>query len=121
MSLLPDNFTGIDLDTHANPDTWGTDTEILAAAGRDKPFKIIGLSLEADASEKFRIRLSSDSGSTHFIDFQVEGEIAVNKRESIQLPSGTSFIFNSATKISGSAKSESGGDTATVWLEIQEI
>lgn len=119
--LLPDNFTGVTLATHANPNTWGNDTEILAAAGRDKPFIISGISIEADATEKFRVRLSADSGSTHFIDIQLEGTANANKRESVQFPSGSEYIFNHATRISGSAKSESGSNNAVVWLEIQEI
>ena len=118
--LLPDNFTGVDLDTGAGT-AWGNDTEILPAAGRDKPFRVVEVSVEADANEKFRIRLSSDSGATHFVDFQVEGETAAARRQSISLPSGTEEIFNHATRISGSAKSESGSNTATVWIGIQEI
>ncbi len=121
LTLLPDNFTGVDLDTAAGANTWGTDTEILAAAGRDNPFRVIGFSVEVDAAEKFRIRLSADSGSTHFADIQVEGSIAVAERTAIQLPAGTEEIFNKGTRISGSSKSESGSDTATIWLQIQEI
>ncbi len=119
--LLPDNFTGVGLGTHVNPDTWGTNTEILAAVSRSKPFRVTSLSIEADASEKFRVRLSSDAGTSHFMDIQIEGEANANKRESIQLPGGTDRILNYNTQISGSSKSESGGGTATVWLEIQEI
>ena len=121
LILLPDNFSGVDLDTHANANTWGSDTEILAAAGRTKPFRIIGVVVEADAAEKFRIRLSSDSGLTHFADVQLEGEIAAVRRVGITLPSGTEEIFSYNTKISGSSKSESGNNTATIWLQVQEI
>lgn len=119
MIFLPDDFVGVNLDTHANPDTWGTNTEILA--GIFFPFKVVGISVEADATEKFRIRLSADSGSTHFVDFQVEGTANINKRVSIQLPTATDFIFNRVTRISGSSKSESGNNTMTVWLEVQVI
>jgi len=36
-------------------------------------------------------------------------------------PGGTEFIFNKGTVISAQSKSESGSNTATVWLEIQEM
>lgn len=119
--ILPDDFNGVTLPIVGGGDTWGVDTEILAAAGRDRPFRVIGVSIEADATEKFRIRLSGDSATTHFTDFQIEGENNVNRRQVISLPSGTEFIFNRRTRISGSAKSESGGNNAKIWLEIQEI
>lgn len=121
LTSLPDDFTGVNLDTGLAADTWGTDTEILAAAGRTKPFRVIGIAVEADANEKFRIRLSSDSGSSYFADTQIEGQVAAVQRQSISLPSGTEEIFNYNTRISGSAKSETGTNTATVWLQIQEI
>jgi len=119
--LLPDDFTGVDLDTHADPATWGTNTEILAAVGRTKPFRVIGIIMEADANEKFRVRLSADGGTSHFTDIMVEGAANAAKRESVQLPPGVEVILNQGIQISGSSKSESGNNTATVWLEIQEI
>jgi len=118
--LLPDNFTGVSLGAGA-ANVWGSDTEVLSAASRDKPFRVNAISVEADATEKFRVRLSADSGSTFFVDFQMEGTANANKRESIQLPAGTGEIFNHGTRISGSCKSESGGNNAIVWVEIQEI
>lgn len=121
LTLLPDNFTGVALNTNAVANTWGVDTEILSAASRDNPFRIVGISVEADADEKFRIRLSNDSGATHFTDVQLEGDLNAAKQEAIQLPAGTEEVFNVGDRISGSAKSESGGNTATVWLQVQEI
>lgn len=120
LTLLPDNFTGIDLDTGA-ADTWGTDTEILSVASRDNPFRVIGFAVEADANEKFRIRFSNDNGVTHFADIQVEGQVAAATRQAFSLPSGTDEIFNKGDKISGSSKSESGSNTSTIWLQVQEI
>jgi len=77
--------------------------------------------VEADAAEKFRIRFSKDSGSTCFADIQFEGDVNVARQEVIQMPAGTEEIFNKGSRISGSAKSESGSNTATVWLQVQEI
>ena len=120
-TILPDNFTGVDLDTNVAADTWGNDTEILAAAGRVIPFKVVGIHVEADATEKFRVRLSADSGTTHFVDTMLEGAANAQKRVPITAASNTDFVFNQGIRISGSAKSETGGDTATVWVEVQEI
>lgn len=121
ISLYPDNFTGTTVNAHANPDTWGADTELLSAASRDNPFRIIGIQVEGSAAEKFRIRFSSDSGTTHYDDVHVEGEVNALKRQIIAAPSGTEFIFNKGTRISASVKSESGGNSVVIWLEIQEI
>jgi len=120
LTLLPDNFTGVDLDTGSGT-AWGSDTEIIAANAIDDPFRVVGVSVEADANEKFRVRLSNDGGATHFVDVQLQGQNAVPARVPISLPSGTEEIFNTDDKISGSAKSESGSNTATIWLQIQEI
>ena len=120
VSLLPDNFTGVGLVGGA-ANTWGNNTEILSAASRTRPFRVNGVSMEASANEKFRVRLSADGGVTHFLDIQIEGALNAAQSEAISLPSGTERIFNYNTQISGSSKSESGGDTATVWLALQEI
>ncbi|GAG85026.1 unnamed protein product, partial [marine sediment metagenome] len=67
MQLLPDNFAGINVSASTTGgDIWGVDTVVLASGTRDKPFKVIGMSAEADDTEKFRLRLSDDRGLTHF-------------------------------------------------------
>lgn len=121
ISIYPDNFAGSTVATHANPATWGTDTEVRAAATATAPFKVVGVHAEANANEKFRIRFSHDSGLTHYDDILIEGVANAVKREAIAAPSGTEHIFNKGTKISASAKSESGGNSTVVWIEIQEI
>jgi hypothetical protein len=121
ITIEPDNFTGVTVSAHANPDTWGADTEIRAAASSTKPFRIVGVIIEPDAGEKFRLRLTDDSGTTFFDDIQIEGSANVSLRTAVNLPSGTENIFNKGTRISGSVKSESGGNDLTAWLEIQEI
>ena len=117
ISIYPDDLTGLTVPTHANANTWGTDTEFRAAATATKPFKVLGVIAIPSVSEKFRIRLSGDSGSTFFDDIYIDA----TKRTSSAAAVGTDYIFNQGTRISGSCQSESGGDTLTVWLKIQEI
>ena len=121
VSLLPDNFTGVNLLAGLALNLWGGDTQILSAASRLVPFRIVGFSVEANASEKFRVRLSHDSGSSYFADLQLEGLANANKRQALPFPAGSLPIFNYNTRISGSAKSETGSNIATIWVEIQEL
>ena len=120
ITIYPDNFTGVSI-AAGSGQAWGNDTEIRSAATATAPFRILGVHVEANASEKFRIRLSHDSGSTHFDDIQEEGVANQQKRESIAAGSSSEHIFNKGTRISGSVKSESGGNAAVVWLEIQNL
>ena len=121
VSIEPNNFTGVTVATHATANTFGTDTEVRAAATATKPFKVVAYIVEGSVAEKFRIRFSSDSGATHFADIMFEGEL--DKKVSIgkQASDATDHIFNKGTKISASAKSESGGDSVLVWLKLQII
>jgi hypothetical protein len=121
VTVEPDNFTGITVAAGVGANTWGSDTEIRAAATSTVPFRVVGIDIEADANEKFRVRLSSDSGTSFFMDIVVQGESAAARRVAASFPSETEFIFNKGTRISGSAKSESGGNNAVIWLDIQEI
>ena len=121
ITIYPDNFVGITLATAAGANAWGGDTEIRSAVTATAPFRVLGVHVEANASEKFRIRLSDDAGVTHFDDIQEEGTANQQKRESIAAGSSSEHIFNKGVKISGSAKSESGNNSVVVWLEIQEL
>ncbi len=116
IEILPDNFTGITVNTGA-ANTYGADTELLSAVSRDNPFRIVGVSVEPSTSEWYKLRLSADSGASFFDEIQFDG----TKRQGEAAPSGTEHIFNRGTRISGSAKDVSGGDNVKVWLEIQEI
>ena len=116
----PDNFTGVVVATHANPDTWtAAEVEIRAAATSTTPFRVVGVRVEANANEKFRIRLTADGGATYFSDTMLEGNINAVQREAVDFPSGTEFIFNKGTQIAASSKSESGSNQVVIWLEIQ--
>ncbi len=118
VTVEPDNFTGVDVATGAGAGAWtAAPVQIRAAAAT--PFRILTIDVEADANEKFRVRLTD--GTTYFTDMQFEGSVAVANRETVSRPSGTEFIFNKGTVISAEAKSETGSDTAAVWIEVQEI
>ncbi len=116
IEILPDNFTGITVNTGA-ANTYGADTELLSAASRDTPFRIVGVSVEPSTSEWYKLRLSDDNGASFFDEIQFDG----TKRQGEAASSGTEHIFNTGTRISGSAKDVSGGANVKVWLEVAEV
>jgi len=111
--ILPDDLSGTSVPTHANANTYGTVTTVVAA--RDRPFRIVGLNLEPSTSEWYEMKLKD--GTTYF-DYII---FEANKRVALAAPSGTEFIFNKGTAITAELKNESGGDTCNTWVEIQEI
>jgi len=116
--ILPDTtVAGTVVNTAAGANTYGADTELVAAAAIDNPFRIVGIHLEPSAAGWFQVRFSSDSGVTFFDALLTDA----TKREGVAAPSGTEFIFNAGTRISASARSDSGNDNVEVWIEIQEI
>ncbi len=119
IEVLPDNFAGIAVTGGGAANTYGADTELLSAASRDNPFRVVGVNFDPDASpaELYMVRFTDDSGST-FYDIHI---FLGDKREGVAAPSGTEHIFNAATRISCSAKSVSGGNDVAVWLQVQEI
>ena len=95
--------------------------KIIAAGAIDNPFRVVAVHVEGSANEKFRFRFSSDSGATQYDDVMIEGTANVAKREPSVFPSPSLPIYNKDTRISASAKSESGSNNGWVWVEIQEI
>lgn len=117
ITTVPDNLAGVTITAGVGANTWSAaDTQVRAAG--DKPFRIVGVTLDPDANEKYRIRLTD--GSRYFDDIWAEGGVGVAAKGT-QAPSGTEFIFNRGVAISASAKSESGGNDIDVSLQIQEI
>lgn len=116
VTIEPYDLTGVTLTTGA-AGVYGADTEIRAAATSTVPFRIVAIHVEPDTVEWYQLRLSDDSGSTFFDVIHLYG----SKREGTAAPSGTEYIFNVGTRISGSLRDETGADNAQVWLEIQEI
>ncbi len=119
IEILPDDFNGIAVTGGGAANTYGADTELLSAASRDNPFRIVGVHFEPDASpaEWYMVRFSDDSGATFYDILMFSGD----KREGIAAPVGTEHIFNRGTRISCSAKSVSGNNDVKVWVEVQEI
>ncbi len=116
VAILPDDLTGVAVST-GGAGVYGSDTEILAAAGRDNPFRVVTYYFDPSTSEWYQVRLSDDSGTTFFDVLQFDA----NKQRGNSASSGTEHIFNRATRISASARDVSGGDTVQVWVGIQEI
>jgi len=117
IKIEPDNLVGTSVSTGA-ANTYGSDTELRAAATSTKPFRIVGIHLQPSTSDEwYQVALSSDSGSTAFDVIQFIG----NKREGVAAPSGTEYIFDKGTRISAKARDVGGSDTVKVWLEIQEV
>ena len=118
----PDNFTGVTVNPDAGSgNTYGSSVEVRAAATSTMPFKIVGLNLEADANEKYEIRLTADGDGSYFDTFQFEGVASGSKTQSLSFSSNTDFIFNTGTQIKASSKSESGGNSLVIWLKIQNF
>jgi len=118
MTIEPDDFNGVAIAAHVNPDVWGADTELRAAATSTKPFRIVSIFVIPNVSQLHRIRFSHDSGASFYDDVIINA----TKQAGVTPPSGTEHIFNAGTRISASMKAETGGsDTAKIWLKIQEI
>ncbi len=118
IGVLPDNLVGVNVATGA-ANTYGADTEIVSAASRDNPFRIVGFSFGPDAApaEFYQVRFSDDAGTTFFDVVQFIGSKQVGEAA----PSGTEHIFNAGTRISASARTASGGDNVVIWVSIQEL
>ncbi|MBU8870676.1 MAG: hypothetical protein KOO60_07420 [Gemmatimonadales bacterium] len=114
----PANLAGITATAHVDANTWGADTEIIAAGAIDVPFRVVGIVTVPNVTQWHSVRFSDDSGST----FYDETLFYSTKFQGTEHPPGTGFIFNKGTRISCSVKAESGGsDTIQVWLKVQEI
>lgn len=117
ITTAPDDLVGVTITAGVGANTWSAaNTQVRAAAAT--PFRVVGVVLDPDIAEKYRVRLFN--GITYFDDFFVEGGLGLAKMASTA-PSGTEFIFNRGTVISASAKSETGGNDIQVSLKVQEI
>jgi len=121
VTIEPDDLTGVAITAGVGADTWGNDTEIRAAATSTSPFKLFSLHVEADTGEKYRIRLSADSGTSFFFDSVVEGVANETVRLPLNRNPNCDYLFNQGIRISGSIKSETGGNDLNVWLGLEEI
>ena len=71
IGIEPDDFTGVALATGDGANIWGTSTEVRAAATSTTPFTVVDISIEADATEKFRIRLTGDDSIVYFCRYSI--------------------------------------------------
>jgi len=118
IAITPDDFVGIAVAT-GGANAYGNDTELIAAAAIDNPFRIVGANFLPDAvpAEWYMVRFTADAGAPYYDTIMFQGV----KREGSAAPSGTEHIFNAGTRISCSAKTLSGNDGVDVWLEVQEV
>lgn len=118
VTLNPETLAGINVVAHNDPDTWGNDTEIVAAGAIDSPFKIVGYVFVPVVNQNHVIRFSSDSGSTFFETRMINNAKSVGTGAS----AGTEYIFNKGTRISASVKAATGGeDAVATWLILQIV
>ena len=115
IDIEPMDLSGVEIT--AGNGSYGSDTEIRAAATATKPFKVIGFTAQPSSDENTLIRFSADGGTTFF----KEQIFSSKKNKAIGSGNATDFIFNVGTRISASVWSPDAGRTVDVWLEIQEI
>ncbi len=118
ITILPDNFTGVAVNTGDGADTWTAALVTVYTDSGPGPFRVIGVHMAPGTNEWYRLQFTADDGATYYDDLQFD----VKRREGIAAPSGTEYIFNKGTVIKARSKSESAGvDNLNVWLEIQAI
>lgn len=115
-AIYPDNLVGIQVNCGA-AGVYGGDTELIAAAAIDNPFRIVGQVYGPSANEWYTVRFTNAGGAPYFDTAQVESA----KKQGASAPSGTEHIFNAGDRISASARSITGGNNTKVWLLVQEI
>ena len=117
IAVLPDDFTGIAVDTGDGADAWSGLITVYTHTG-SSPFRVIATHSEVGTTEWYRLQYTIDDGATYFDDLMFDA----NRREGNASPSGTEFIFNKGTVIKARSKSESAGvDGLDIWIEVQEI
>jgi len=115
ISTYPEDLSGEEVT--AGNGTWGSNTEIRAAATATVPFKVVAYQLSPSNDETTLIRFSADGGTTHF----TESIFASKKNKAAGSGDATDFIFNKGNAISASVWSPAADRTVDVWLDIQEI
>lgn len=113
--LYPENLIGIEIPCGNNE--YGVNTELIPTNAISKPFKIISYYIEPSTDNNIILKLSADDGLTYF----KKGITSSKKNKATGGTPGLEYIFNAGTKIIGNAQTNISGQTATIWLEIQEI
>ena len=120
-TIFPADLTGIELTAGVGANTWSAAAvEIRSAAAATKPFIITGIKIEPNAAEKWGIRLYSDGGTTPFYETLTDlrgGGANILQPEILDEP----YFINQGLQISGTAKSETGGNDIDIWLAIEIV
>lgn len=114
--IQPQDLVGVDVDTDIVANTYGVDVLVCDAIDSDRPYYLVAILFEADAGERYGLRLWEGIG--YFYETVLESKF-VNQMErwSIELPN----IFNAHSRIYCSIKSETGGDDMDIWTELVAI
>lgn len=115
IHTTPQDRVGVSVVSGA--DAYGADTELVAIATVDVPFKVLFYNVSPSVEETMMIRFSADSGATYF----TESVFATKKDKASGGGDATNFIFNAGTRISASLYGSAITVNSNVWLEIQEI
>jgi len=106
ITIYPDNLTGITLAADVAANVWGTTTLIRAGAlVALKPFRVLGVIGQPVVAQLHELRLREDIENIYFDHMMIESTRGVSS----PAPSGTGYIFNCLTPISGGIKAASGG------------
>ena len=117
-TLAPADLTGVVVTAAAGANNWTVaDVEIRNVAAATKPFYVTGVVFEFDTLEKWGIRLTKDGGTTYFWDGILEA--AANRSNRILF--NERYLVSQGTAIECSVKSETGGNDADIWINIEVI
>ena len=117
--IYPENLTGVTLPNSGVIGTYGANTVIIPAETIDKPFKLLAYTAAPSDDKKFIIRLSDDSGVTHFMHMMDRRD--GNNGELGRVMVEVDRVFAKGTEISASIQSEVTDETVEIWLYIQKI
>jgi len=119
ITISPTNLAGITVIAFDAINTYGNDTEIIAAGAIDAPFRVVGFYAEPIVAQWYQVRFSWGAAGTAYFD-QIMVKTA--RAAGSSYPAGTGFIFNKGTRISASAKAlTAGNDEIQVWVKLQLI
>lgn len=118
VTVYPTDMTGVAVATGAGAAAWSAaPVEVVPAASRTKPFRIVGYLFETLTTEMYQIRFSADGGTNWFTVIQM----FASKQAGTAIGQSSDYVFNKGTQIVASSRDRSGGDSVNVWVEIQEI
>ena len=112
--INPADLTGTTVTAKAGANNY-TDTAVTVLTSGDKPIKIVGISYEPAAAEKYGILLTD--GTTDFFEHVVESAANTTRRIVDIMP----FWISPNTTIGCKVKSETGGNNCLIWIRYIEV